>query len=391
MKKMMISLVIAAVAMLSTANAQETVSEVVVPTKKDAVVTNSFGSNWFLGVNAGVNLYNGVFMNGENVFEHVSPALNVYVGKWHTPGFGWRIAYQGLNIQTYKDFDHTMYMNFHFDAMFNVRNLICGYNEERVWNPILYVGVGWAGRKAMNHEEGTGRITSAGDIVGSISANYGFINSFSLSKHWDLNVELAGVFLRNGYSGIEGSNGHDMLFSANVGVAYKFNKVGWDNAVDVPALLAIHAAAIDELNSDLNNAKAENDKLKNDYRALKNDYDKLNNSYNVLKNKPNLIDIKESVFFAFGSSKIASKKEKMNIEAYAKAAAEAGVNLRVVGYTDIIGSVEYNKGLAADRANAVAEVLKAAGVKNVEVVVVGESEEYRAKMLNRRAVIEIAK
>ena len=60
-------------------------------------------------------------------------------------------------------------------------------------------------------------------------------------------------------------------------------------------------------------------------------------------------------------------------------------------YTDIIGSVEYNKGLAADRANAVAEVLKAAGVKNVEVVVVGESEEYRAKMLNRRALIEIAK
>lgn len=383
MKKMMISLAIAAVAMFSTANAQETVSEVVVPTKKDAVVTNSFGSNWFLGVNAGVNLYNGVFMNGESVFEHVSPALNVYVGKWHTPGFGWRIAYQGLNIQTYKDFDHTMYMNFHFDAMFNLRNLIYGYDENRIWGIIPYVGVGWAGRNEMNHEDS--------GIQGSISANFGLINSISVSKHWDVNIELAGVFLRNGFSGVSGSSGHDMLFSANVGVAYKFNKVGWDNAVDVPALQAIYIAAIDELMSDLNDAKAENNKLKNDYRALKNDYDKLSNNYIVLKSKPNFLDVKESVFFAFGSSKIASKKEKLNIEAYAKAAAEAGVNLRVVGYTDIIGSEEYNKGLAADRANAVAEVLKAAGVKNVEVVVVGESDEYRAKMLNRRAVIEVAK
>ena len=43
MKKMMISLAIAAIAMFSTANAQETVSEVVVPTKKNSVATNGFG------------------------------------------------------------------------------------------------------------------------------------------------------------------------------------------------------------------------------------------------------------------------------------------------------------------------------------------------------------
>ena len=61
MKKFMISLALASFAMFSTA--QETVSEVVVPTKAKSVVTNSFGSNWFVGVNGGVNFYNGVFMN----------------------------------------------------------------------------------------------------------------------------------------------------------------------------------------------------------------------------------------------------------------------------------------------------------------------------------------
>ena len=380
----MISLAVAAIAMFSTANAQETVNEVVVPTKKNSVATNGFGSNWFLGVNGGVNLYNGVVTNGESPFDHLSPALNVYVGKWHTPGFGWRVAYQGLNIQTFEEADHAMYMNFHFDAMFNLSNLFCGYNEKRIWNFIPYVGVGWAGREAMNHEDFDG-------FTGSITANYGIINTFRVSKHWAINLELAGTFLRNGFSGVSGTSGHDMMWSANLGLTYKFNKVGWDNSVDVPALNAMHAAALAELMSQLNDAQAENNKLKNAYKALKNDYDKLNAAYNDLKNRPSMVDVKESIFFAFGSSKIASKKEQMNIEAYAKAAAEAGVKLRVIGYTDTIGSEEYNKGLAEARANAVAEVLKAAGVEDVEVVAVGETDELSSKYLNRRAVVEIVK
>ena len=384
MKKLMISLAIAAIAMFSTANAQETVNEVVVPTKKNSVATNGFGSNWYLGVNGGVNLYNGVVTNGENPFKHLSPALNVYVGKWHTPGFGWRVAYQGLNIQTFEEFDHTTFMNFHFDAMFNLSNLFCGYNEKRIWNVIPYVGAGWAGRKAMNHEDFDG-------LSGSITVNYGLINSFRVSKHWAINLELAGAFLRNGFSGVEGTSGHDMMWSANLGVAYKFNKVGWEQTVDVPALNAMHAAALAELMSQLNDAQDENAKLKNAYKNLKNDYDKLNAAYNELKNKPSMVDIKESIFFAFGSSKIASKKEQLNVEAYAKAAAEAGAKLRVIGYTDTIGSEDYNKGLAEARANAVAEILKAAGVENVEVVAVGETDELSSKYLNRRAVIEIVK
>lgn len=389
MKKMMISLAIAAIAMFSTANAQETVSEVVVPTKKDAVITNSYGSNWFLGVNGGVNLYNGVKMNGETIFDHVSPALDIYFGKWHTPGFGWRVAYRGLNIHTFKDLDHTTFMNFHIDMMINLCNLFGGYREDRVWNVIPYVGVGWAGRKGFDTDNSNSM--TSGTFTGTLSANYGILQSFRVAKRWAINLELAGTFFRNGFSSIPGWSGHDMMWTATAGVTYNIGRVGWDNAVDVPALQAIYTAALGELMSDLENAQAENAKLKKDYNALKNEYDKLNNAYNELKNRPNFIDVKESVFFAFGSSKIASKKEQMNIEAYAKAAAEAGLKLRVIGYTDVIGAEEYNKTLAADRANAVAEVLKAAGVKDVEVVVVGESEEYSTKYLNRRAVIEIAK
>ena len=384
MKKFMISLAIASFAMISSVNAQET-NEVVVPTKKNSVVTNSFGSNWFIGVNGGVNIYNGVFMNGESAFDHLSPALNVYVGKWHTPGFGWRVAYQGLNIQTYEKVDHTTFMNFHADMMFNLSNMICGYREDRIWNFIPYIGVGWAGREAMNHENFDG-------FTGTLSANYGIINTFRVAKHWAINLELAGAFFRNGFSGNDGQSGHDMMWSANVGVTYKFNKVGWDEAVDAVALQGLYGAALAEVMDELNGVKADNNDLRNKYNALKKDYDALQKAYDELSKQPRGVAPEYSVFFAFDSYKIDSKKELMNIEAYAKAAAEAGIKLVVTGYTDTIGSDAYNKGLAEKRAQAVADVLKKAGVETeIKIVPFGETNECKEKYLNRRAVIEIAK
>ena len=384
MKKFMISLAIASIAMFSYA--QETVSEVVVPTKSNSVVTNSFGSNWFVGVNGGVNLYNGVFMNGESLFDHVSPALNIYVGKWHTPGFGWRIGYNGLNIQPYEKIDHAMFMNFHFDAMFNLSNLICGYREDRIWNVIPYVGVGWAGRRGFD----TDNENSMGDdeFGGSLSAYYGIMNTFRVSKRWAINAELSGFFFRNGFSSIPGRSGHDMMFAATVGVTYKIGKTDWENAVDVPALQAIYGGIIDGLENDLDNANLLNKKAQDEISNLKGQLAEMNAKV-ATANK--FVDVKQSVFFAFASSKIDSKKEELNIKAYAKAAVEAGAKLRVVGYADVIGSETYNQKLSLSRAEAVAEMLRANGAEVETVLGEGESSEYNTKYLNRRVIIEVVK
>ena len=384
MKKFMISLAIASIAMFSYA--QETVSEVVVPTKSNSVVTNSFGSNWFVGVNGGVNLYNGVFMNGESLFDHVSPALNIYVGKWHTPGFGWRIGYNGLNIQPYEEIDHAMFMNFHFDAMFNLSNLICGYREDRIWNVIPYVGVGWAGRHGFNWDNKNSMGDS--DFAGTLSANYGIMNTFRVSKRWAINAELSGFFFRNGFSSFPGRSGHDMMFAATVGVTYKIGKTDWENAVDVPALQAIYGGIIDGLENDLDNANLLNKKAQDEISNLKGQLADMNAKI-ATANK--FVDVKQSVFFAFASSKIDSKKEELNIKAYAKAAAEAGAKLRVVGFADVIGSEAYNQKLSLSRAEAVAEMLRANGAEVETVLGEGESSEYSTKYLNRRVIIEVVK
>ena len=383
MKKFMISLALASFAMFSTA--QETVSEVVVPTKSHSVVTNSFGSNWFVGVNGGVNLYNGVFMNGENIFNHLSPALDVYVGKWHTPGFGWRVAYRGLNIQSYKEMDHSAYMNYHFDAMFNLCNLIGGYKADRVWNVIPYVGVGWAGRHAF--DENGESFDEA--FSGSLSANYGILQSFRVAKRLSINLELAGTFLRNGFSSIAGTQGHDMLWTATAGITVDLGRVGWDNAPDVEALQGIYGGMIDGLQGQLDDALAANKDKQNQIKALEDANKALEDELAALR-KVKPVNVSESTFFEFGSSKISSKKEIMNIKAYAEAAKAAGAKVKVVGFADVVGSSEYNVKLSQARAEAVAQILKENGAEVESVIGYGESEEYKERFLNRRAVITVA-
>ncbi len=380
MKKFMISLAVASIAMFSFAQGTNEV-----PTVKHSVATNSFGSNWFVGVNGGVNLYNGVYMNGESVFDHISPALNVHVGKWHTPGFGWRVAYQGLNIQTYEELDHAAFMNFHFDAMFNLSNLIYGYREDRIWNVIPYVGVGWAGRHGFNTDNENSM--TSGDWAGSLSANYGIVNTFRVAKRWAINLELAGAFFRNGFSSIPGNSGHDMMWNATVGVTYRIGKVGWEPTVDLPKLQEGYNRLIEGLTNQLGDANAENNRLKGQIKNLNKELeDALNRPV-----KSNGANVKESIFFAFDSDKIASKKEELNIRDYAEAAVRAEKNVIVRGYADKTGGdTPYNKDLSQKRAEAVKALLEKYGANVVVCDGEGISEAESERYLNRRVIIELA-
>ncbi len=383
MKKFMISLAIASIAMVSFA--QGTVSEeVVVPTKKHSVMTNGWWDNWFISVNGGVQVYNGVRTNGESPFDHLTPAITAYVGKWHTPGFGWRVGYNGWEIKPFDQADEASFMNFHFDAMFNLSNLLCGYNSERVWNFIPYVGVGWAGAKVSEYDN---------DFHGSISANYGILNTFRLSDNWAINLEASGTFLRNGFSGVPGTSGHDMMWALTAGVTYKFNNATWENTPDVDAIMAMNAAALAELNAQLQAKEAENSQLKSQLAASKAALTKANDKITALEAEPKFVDAAQSVFFAFNSSKIASKKEIINLQALADAAKESGVKLNVFGYADTTGTDAYNLKLSQERADAVMAQLVSMGVpaEQIDAKGLGESDAESSKSLNRRVVISVAK
>lgn len=379
MKKFMISLAFASIAMISFA--QEAVSEVVVPTKKHQYDTNSFGSNWFMGLNGGVNLFDGVYTHGESAFDHVSPAVQFYAGKWHTPGFGWRVAYNGIFVKPYEDADSKYFMNIHFDAMFNLTNLLLGYDEYRVWNVSPYIGVGSAARQCY---EGSG-------LTGSLSGNLGVMNTFRVAKHWAINLELGAAFFRNGFGGAESDkDGCDMMFTALAGITYKFNRVGWDKATDVEAMTMMNTAALTELNTQLLARETENAGLKNQLVTTKTTIVKTQEAIKVEKGK--LLPVSQSVFFAFNSSKIGSKKELINLQAFADAAVEANAKITVVGYADsATGSAAYNQKLSEERTDAVVAKLVEFGVPRSNIMAESKGGVNTEKLarLNRRVIISI--
>ncbi|MBR5276480.1 MAG: OmpA family protein [Bacteroidaceae bacterium] len=383
MKKFMMALAFVSIAMVSFA--QETVtSEVVVPTLKNSVATNSFWSNWFISVNGGYQLYNGVKTKGESMFDHGTAAISAYVGKWHTPGYGWRVAYNGFELKPFEDADKFSFYNVHADAMFNLSNLLFGYNEKRVWNFIPYLGVGIASNLDYEAENQ--------DRIGSLTANAGILNTFRIAKHWAINLELSATAAKNGFSGVEGKGhgGYDLIFAAMAGVTYKFNKVGWENTPDVDAINAANAAALAALGAQLAAKESENSQLKSQLAAAKAALAKCQNA----PKEVDMFDAAQSVFFSINSSKIDSKKEILNLKALAQAAKETGVKLAVTGYADsATGSAAYNQTLSEARAKAVAAKLVEMGVPESQLIVEGKGgvDTESPIQLNRRVIIAPAK
>lgn len=383
MKRFMISLAIAGIAMVSFA--QETVSEVVVPTKKHSVMTNGFWDNWFISVNGGINIYNGVVTGGESPFQHLTPSITAYFGKWHTPGYGWRVVYNGWSIKALKGENSNSFMNFHVDGMMNLNNLFGGYNPERVWNIIPYIGVGWAG---------TTVVEGSNFYHGSLSANYGLLNTFRLTDNWAINLEASGAFFRNGFAGHPGHQGHDMMWGLTAGITYKFNNATWENTPDIDAIMAMNAAVLAELNAQLQAKESENAQLKSQLAAAKAALAKAHDKINYLESEPRFVDVAQSVFFGFNSSKIASKKEIINLKSFVDAANKVGAKLSVVGYADsATGSSVYNQKLSERRAQAVAAELVKLGVAESQIVVEGKGgvAAENPASLNRRVIITIVK
>ena len=382
MKKFMMSLVIASIAMVSFA--QETVSEVVVPTLKNSVATNSFWSNWFVGVNGGLQWVNGVKTNGESFLDHGTAAINAYVGKWHTPGYGWRVAYNGYEIDPLNKVPRNGYYNVHADAMFNLSNLIFGYNEKRVWNLIPYLGLGYGANLDANGAGGNGK-------MGSLTANAGLMNTFRIAKRWAINLELSATAAKGGFAGVQPTrNGYDMIFAATAGVTYRIGKATWDNTPDVDAITAANAAALAALNAQMQAKESENAQLKSQLAAAKAALAKCQNA----PKEVDMFDAAQSVFFSINSSKIDSKKEILNLKALATAAKETGVKLTVTGYADsATGTASYNQTLSEARAKAVAAKLIEMGVPESQLIVAGKGgvDTESPIQLNRRVIIAPAK
>ena len=360
------------------------------PTEKYSVATNSFWSNWFIQAGAEWNAWYSSEEHGHNLPKspfksfRSSPGASIAIGKWFTPGIGLRTKLQGIwgksvyadaNGQAHGDFNRYWVLNEH--VMFNLSNLFFGYNENRVWNLIPFVGGGIA--RTMTY-----------DLYG-MDLSFGLQSTWKVSKH--LNIYLEGGWNRlesdidGGFgitNAVRGWETHDNNLYAEIGLTFNLGKSTWKKTPDVDAINALHQAELDALNAKLNDANAENDRLKN---ALANQKPVTTEAIKEFVNTP------VSVFFNINKTNIASQKDLVNVQALAKYAKDNGSKLVVNGYADsATGTPEINQKLSEGRAQAVADELVNMGVDKANITVKsnGGVEELSPISFNRRATVQIA-
>ncbi|HIV83131.1 MAG TPA: OmpA family protein, partial [Candidatus Prevotella intestinigallinarum] len=224
------------------------------------------------------------------------------------------------------------YFNFHFDALFNLSNLLCGYNEKRVYNLSAYGGLG-----VMKVSEEP----SATDI----SAHFGLLNSFRLSSALDLNLDLRGTMVNDEFDGEPGGRGGEGMFTATIGLTYKFKPRGWDRSKTVTRLV-YNNDEINAMREKLNLMSEENARLKEALARGGQEREKIVAAANL-------------VIFEIGKSKL-SNLSRANLGLLAEVIKQGDPNAvyTVTGYADKgTGSKGLNERLSKKRAEAVFDCL----------------------------------
>ena len=380
MKKLMIVLAFAGISMSSMAQDAD-------PVQKYSVATNSFWSNWFIQVGGNWNAWYSGEEHGKNLASspvekfRSNPGAAFAIGKWFTPGLGLRTKVQGIWGKTVTDDNNAGNGNKYWvldeHIMFNLSNLLMGYNENRVWNLVPFVG-GGVGR-TMTHN------------LYAMNLSAGIQSTWKVSK-------LLNIYLEGGWNRFEGDidgnelvtrpnrgwDCHDNNLYAEVGLIFNLGKATWNKVPDVDALKAQYQNEIDGLRNQLNDANAENDRLRN-----------------MLANQPKAetpAAVKEfvqtpiSVFFNLNKTKIASQKDLVNVQALAKYAKENNSKLLVNGYADsATGKPAHNQWLSEERAKTVAGELQKMGINSSNITTKGNGgvDELSPISFNRRATVQV--
>ena len=369
-------------------------------TQKYSVATNSFWSNWFVQA----NLVGTAFWGNQEVQNNFSKSplkgfrnnlgFSVAIGKWFTPGIGLRTKFNGFWGRTVisedKKINASKYWTLNEQVLFNLSNMIVGYNPDRLWDFIPYASVG------VNRNMTYNRYAAVWGI--------GILNEFKISRKVAINLDVnynLGMSRMDGFAGMlphtKAYNSrslkgiianHDRNLNVEVGLTYNLGKATWDAVPDVEAIKAMYGAQIDALNASLADANAENARLKDQIKNHK--CPEVGGGQTVTVKE--IVSAPVSVFFNIGKSKIASQKDLQNLQAIADAAKANNAKIAVTGYADSkTGSANLNQSLSQKRAEAVADALVNMGVDraNIETSAAGGVNTLSPISFNRRATVEL--
>ena len=320
LKKSLVAAV-ACLAMAPALRAQQTTDSVYTVEVRDAdkyrVETNRFGANWFIGIGAGAQMYFGDHDKQMRFVDRLTPNFELYFGKWFTPGLGIRLGANGYKIKgvsgwtghslthpsvnyknyagyivdwnpatrTGKVYQHTpanvgyplyeteqQYIHAHADVLFNLSQLVCGYNEDRFYSLIPYAGLGFAASLE--------KASPSGEHSHELSASVGILNRFRVSRALDINLDIRGAFFNDhfdqedasltpqGKIALTSGRWGEGLLTATLGVSYNIPRRGWDRSTNTT--IRVNENVLNDLRNRLGDLENQNNDLRRQLEAALN-------------------------------------------------------------------------------------------------------------------------
>ena len=246
----------------------------------------------------------------------------------------------------------------HADALINLSNWIGGYREDRVYYAKVFAGFGASFVNVSN------------DGSAGFAFNAGLLNSFRVCDALDITLELMGILtagrdMPRVVSSLADKYGQ--IYTATVGITYRFNKRNWDKAYTQEEIDG-YLAAIDALESGLADAHRNEGKLAERLAAQKAATDQAMKDNEALRNelakKQDKVISSTAIFFNFDSAKLLDRaKASLQILQETINAAPKSQVFTLVGHADVkTGTAEYNQKLSERRAKAVYDYLVEQGV-----------------------------
>ena len=388
MKKLLLSIAIVAFSMGSVF-AQENSAEKL---RWKGIMNNGFWANWEIGVAGGVNGAQWQVM-GTNELDKGKMGWQAELSatKWYNPIVGSRVVVAGGQLNKAKGATSSNFMTFTTDGIINLSNWIGGYREDRVYYAKLFGGFGGS---IVDIDVETDDISGIGT---GFVATYGLINTFRVCKQLDINLELKGyttpgrdlpAALKKGAGRIAD------VYSATLGLSYRFNKRDWNKAYSQEEIDA-YLASIAALEASLADAHRNEGKLAERLAAQKAATDQALKDNEALraelaKRKTSVVS-SAAVFFNFDSARLTDRaKSSMQIIQETIAAAPKDQVFTIVGHADVkTGSAAYNQKLSEKRAKAVYDYLVEQGVNKDQLTWkgVGSSENIFPVNNTNRVVI----
>lgn len=346
MKKVSLLLCLALASLSMTAQESGTSKEA---GRKATFARNSFGDNWFIGAGAGASMFFGAENQHAGFMDRMTVNPTLFVGKWFNPYLGFRFAAQGGKIHNFtgnegQNMYSSTHMNFHADAMFNATNYFLNYKEDRFYNFIPTVGIGYDRSKPRM----SGWFGDRG--LNTITFNASLLNTFRINDRFSAYAEIGGLFLESRFAPEYQGNSHWAgIMNANAGIIMKVGKAGFNEAILQDQNL------INDLNDQINSLRNENAELKK--RPVSCPPTVKCPEAPVVE-KSSDIYVPNVVFFRLNSAVIDNSQDISiyNTAEYLKANPNAKV--KIVGYADKnTGTAAYNLKLSEKRAKNVADSL----------------------------------